>query len=453
MADVGSNTKGFFHTPAAAAYQYDLNGNMTQDNHKGFTFAYNFLNLPQTMTKGASFITMTYTADGEKLSKAVTGGGATKNYVGGIEYAGANLEAIYFGEGRCTPNGATAFNYDYTVKDHLGSARVNFRANGAAITVLESMHYYPFGMLMEGIGTNTPTNDYTYNYKELNEDFGLNLYDYGARWYDASLGRWWSVDPFSQIFRDNSPYAFVANDPINGVDIFGLFRKDVNEKSEDTYMPKFDNNAYMDDHYYDPNGNLVVVIPNDDPDKYYDVVDDGRGHWFVTGERSGPPNRNSSPVYSNHWESVNSYMNYADVFEFSASAYLGAALTDRLKYVSGYKGQPASDWLKGVGKTKLPLPSPLASKYVSTKAVYGLSKTLKIAGRTLGGLGVIMSTTEAVTGYLNGDRNTMNKGIAGTIVGGLTVIGIGVLGGPVVAAGSILYFTVIEPIIFESDKN
>jgi hypothetical protein len=36
-SDAGSNTKGFFHTPAAAAYQYDLNGNMTQDNHKGIT--------------------------------------------------------------------------------------------------------------------------------------------------------------------------------------------------------------------------------------------------------------------------------------------------------------------------------------------------------------------------------------------------------------------------------
>lgn len=177
------------------------------------------------MTKGASVITMTYTADGEKLSKAVTGGGATKNYVGGIEYAGANLEAIYFGEGRCTPNGATAFNYDYTVKDHLGNARVNFRANGTAITVLESMHYYPFGMLMEGIGTNTPTNDYTYNSKELNEDFGLNLYDYGARWYDASLGRWWSVDLLAEKYFWMTPYCYAANSPIliidpNGMDLY-----------------------------------------------------------------------------------------------------------------------------------------------------------------------------------------------------------------------------------------
>ena len=46
---------------------------------------------------------MTYTADGEKLTKTLTGGTA-KNYVAGIEYAGANLEAIYHGEGRITPD-------------------------------------------------------------------------------------------------------------------------------------------------------------------------------------------------------------------------------------------------------------------------------------------------------------------------------------------------------------
>jgi RHS repeat-associated protein len=222
MSDAGSNAKGFFHTPAAAAYQYDLNGNMTQDNHKGFTFAYNFLNLPQSMTKGASVITMTYTADGEKLTKAVTGGGATKNYVAGIEYAGANLEAIYFGEGRCTPNGATAFNYDYTVKDHLGNARVNFRANGTTITSLESMHYYPFGMLMEGMGTNTPANDYTYNGKELNEDFALNWYDYGARWYDAIICRFPNIDPVIEKFTHLTPYNYASNNPITNIDLWGL---------------------------------------------------------------------------------------------------------------------------------------------------------------------------------------------------------------------------------------
>jgi len=80
-----------------------------------------------------------------------------------------------------------------------GTTRINFRANGAAITFLQELHYYPFGMIMEGIGTaKVADNAYKYNGKELNEDLGLNLSDYGARWYDAALGRWWSVDPLGE---------------------------------------------------------------------------------------------------------------------------------------------------------------------------------------------------------------------------------------------------------------
>ena len=73
-------------------YLYDANGNLTQDKHKVFAFTYNHLNLPVTMTKGSNVITTTYTADGEKLSKAVTGG-PTKSYMMGIEYSGSALEA------------------------------------------------------------------------------------------------------------------------------------------------------------------------------------------------------------------------------------------------------------------------------------------------------------------------------------------------------------------------
>lgn len=229
MFDGGDATKGFIYTVGAVNYQYDAKGNLIQDNHKKFSFAYNFMNLPHTivkLAKGANTITITYSADGEKLSKATTGG-QTKSYVSGIEYSGLTLEAIYFAEGRCTPNGGTAFNYDYTIKDHLGNARENFRANGAGLIHLEDMHYYPFGMLMEGMGTNSPVNDYTYNGKELNEDFGLNLYDYGARWYDASASRFTAVDPKANDFTKWSSYSFTFNNPIRFMDPEGLAPEDI----------------------------------------------------------------------------------------------------------------------------------------------------------------------------------------------------------------------------------
>jgi len=69
---------------------------------------------------------------------------------------------------------------------------------------------------------NSPGNDYTYNGKELNEDFGLNLYDYGARWYDAALGRWHNIDILAECFFEISPYGFVANNPLRYMDFMGM---------------------------------------------------------------------------------------------------------------------------------------------------------------------------------------------------------------------------------------
>ncbi len=65
-------------------------------------------------------------------------------------------------------------------------------------------------------------NGYQYNGKEINVDHSLNWSDYGARWYDASIGRWGSVDPMSETQESWSPYQFNYNSPINYIDYFGL---------------------------------------------------------------------------------------------------------------------------------------------------------------------------------------------------------------------------------------
>ena len=60
-------------------------------------------------------------------------------------------------------------------------------------------------------------NKYKYNGKELQDELGLNVYDYGARMYDPALGRWSVVDKLAndKMQIDKSPYAYAWNDPVS----------------------------------------------------------------------------------------------------------------------------------------------------------------------------------------------------------------------------------------------
>ncbi|MBX2929412.1 MAG: RHS repeat-associated core domain-containing protein, partial [Saprospiraceae bacterium] len=81
-------------------------------------------------------------------------------------------------------------------------------------------HYYPFGLSHTGpwYANVAPENKYRYNRKEWNEDFGLNMYDYGARGYMPDLGRWGGVDALAERYYSWSPYNYVMGNPIRNID-------------------------------------------------------------------------------------------------------------------------------------------------------------------------------------------------------------------------------------------
>ena len=88
-------------------------------------------------------------------------------------------------------------------------------------------NYYPFGLNMEGNWNGAAGNNkYQYNEKELNDDFGLDWLDYGFRYYDAAVGRFWTVDPLAEADTHQTPYAYANNNPISNIDVEGLAGQD-----------------------------------------------------------------------------------------------------------------------------------------------------------------------------------------------------------------------------------
>ncbi|HMQ09023.1 MAG TPA: RHS repeat-associated core domain-containing protein, partial [Saprospiraceae bacterium] len=80
--------------------------------------------------------------------------------------------------------------------------------------IIEEMHYYPFGMMMEGSWMGE-TGQYGYNGIEYENflDLEMNLATY--RGLDPALGRWMQVDPKAEAAFSHSPYNSMFNNPVS----------------------------------------------------------------------------------------------------------------------------------------------------------------------------------------------------------------------------------------------
>lgn len=216
----------------AVDYGYDANVNIISDANKRISsISYNYLNLPQLITlDGNRTIAYSYDALGNKLQKTITEGNRTTitDYIGDAVFQNDTLLFISMEEGRIRPNAVSnGFVFDYFLKDQLGNTRMSITDDPTMDSqILDATSYYPFGLAMSGISCdskNASENTYKYNGKDLQhhefcDSSGLELYDYGARTQDPQLGRMWQQDPMASSYQRLTPYNYVANNPVNGID-------------------------------------------------------------------------------------------------------------------------------------------------------------------------------------------------------------------------------------------
>ena len=151
----------------------------------------------------------------------------TRDYCGDIIYKDGEIERILTDNGYAVPDSAGGYDYYYYVKDYQGNIRAVLDEED---NVMESNGYYPYGMpYADNYFSVQP---YKYGGKELDRTNGLDMYDFGARWYDMIVPHFITIDPMAEKNCSVSPYSYCGGNPINRVDPTGMDEWEINKRGE-----------------------------------------------------------------------------------------------------------------------------------------------------------------------------------------------------------------------------
>lgn len=360
-------------------YFYDSNGNLTKDLNKNIIdIQYNYLNLPRRIMFGdGNSISYSYDATGKKLQTIHQIGDAniTTDYCDNVIYENGVAKTLLFEGGYLSLEDG---KYHYFIKDHQGNNRVVADQNG---NIEEVNHYYPFGGTF---ANSTSVQSYKYNGKELDTKNGLNWYDYGARHYDAALGRWHVVDPVAEKYVSMNPYNYCLNNPIryidpDGRDIIVLHdRKGAGGFGHTAVLIGNDTDGWR---YLSKDGGKGIIVSggsNVGIDKFANIQQfdnskhAGKYHGYQSRARFATTKEQDDAAYAAMWKEVNSWYDVTanNCMDAVASALRAVGFYAEKSYYAGTDNPYASPVLVGD-----PRPNPRYDKLLEKNKEFIMEKT------------------------------------------------------------------------------
>ena len=210
----------------AAAYAYNNNGDLESKTEGGQTTAYEYDVLGNLVHAATNGNQIDYVIDGQnrRVGKKVNGvkvqGFLYQNQlnpVAELDGSGNVVARFIYGSKSNVPDLVVKGGATYRIiSDHLGSPTMVL--NTADGSIGQRVAYDEFGNVLE---------DSNPGFQPFG--FAGGLYDrhtglvrFGARDYDAGVGRWTTKDPIKFKGGSANIYAYVSNDPVNLVDPIGL---------------------------------------------------------------------------------------------------------------------------------------------------------------------------------------------------------------------------------------
>ncbi len=224
----------------------------------------------------------------------------------------------------------------YYHADHLGSSSV---VTGKTGSFHERIEYFPYGetWVEDKAISDGYSSPYRYTAKEYDPETGL--YYFGARYYDARLGRWVSVDPILSKYLPTGNKKRDSNLPGMG----GVF----NSINLNLYHYSGNNPVI----YVDPDGNAYLMKHNGS----YSYMSSNKAIKMVAAACGAIP-------FAGEW-----------ISKSAVPSVLGLTNLDDVNYNSGNFGMDSLANIDKIDITK----SPVISKISKTFSLIGLSFVLK----------------------------------------------------------------------------